>query len=123
MWFVMSLVLLMVGVLASLFPSSMMVTCFLKIQQFVRWRGLGTTAVSKVKGHADEGLAALGRVREIDRIGNNEADAAAALSRGRVHHSAIFGRRVVTRSCARWYPIVRELHHFFIAIDRSVLTQ
>ena len=25
------------------------------------------------------------------------------------------------RSCARWYPIVRELHHFFIAIARSVL--
>ena len=50
-----------------------------KIQQFVRWRGPGTSAVSKVKGHADEGLVALGRVREVDRIGNNEADAAAAL--------------------------------------------
>ena len=62
----------------------------------------------------------MGRVREIDRIGNNEADAA-ALGRGRVHHSAVFARRVVTRSCARWYPIVRELHHFFIAIARSVL--
>ena len=32
----------------------------LKIQQFVRWRGPGTTAVSKVKGHADEGLVGLG---------------------------------------------------------------
>ena len=49
-----------------------------KVQQFVRWRGLGTSAVSKVKGHADEGLVAFGRVREIDRIGNNEVDAAAA---------------------------------------------
>ena len=28
---------------------------------------------------------------------------------------------MVTRSCARWYPIVRELHRFFIAIARSVL--
>ena len=27
-----------------------------KIQQFVRWRGPGTSAVSKVEGHADEGL-------------------------------------------------------------------
>ena len=99
----------------------MMVTCFFKVQQFVRWRGLDTSAVSKVKGHADEGLVALGRVREIDRIGNNEADAAAALGRRRVHHSVAWARRMVTRSCARWYPIVRELHHFFIAIARSVL--
>ena len=28
---------------------------------------------------------------------------------------------MVTRSCARWYPVVRELHRFFIAIVRSVL--
>ena len=77
----------------------------------------GTSAVSKVKGHADEGLVALGRVREIDRICNNEADAAAALGRERVHSFAFAGG-VVTRSCARWYPIVRELHHFCIAIAR-----
>ena len=41
-----------------------------RVQQFVRWRGPGNTAVSKVKGH---GLVALGRVREVDRVGNNEA--------------------------------------------------
>ena len=93
----------------------------LKVHQFVRWRGPDNTAVSKVKGHADEGLVALGRVREVDRVGNNEADAAAALGRGRVHHSVSVARGVVTRSCARWYPVVRELHHFFIAIARSVV--
>ena len=92
----------------------------LKIQQFVRWRGPGTTAVSKVKGHADEGLVVLGGVREVGRIGNNEADAAAALGRERVRHSVSFAGNVVARSCARWYPIVRELHHFIIAIARSV---
>ena len=63
----------------------------------------------------------MGRVREVDRIGNNEADAAAALGKGRVHHSVAFAREAVTRSCARWYPVVRELHHFFIAIARSFL--
>ena len=92
-----------------------------RVQQFVRWRGLDTSAVSKVKGHADDCLVALGRVREIDRIGNNEADAAAALGRRRVHHSVAYAREMVTRSCARWYPVVRELHRFFIAIARSVL--
>ena len=55
----------------------------------------------------------MGRVREVDRLGNNEADAAAALGRGRVHHSVAFAGRVFAGSCARWYPIVRELHHFF----------
>ena len=35
---------------------------FLRVQQFVRWRGLYTSAVSKVKGHADEGLVALVRL-------------------------------------------------------------
>ena len=93
----------------------------LRVPQFVRWRGLDNAAVSKVKGHADESLVALGRVREVDRIGNNEADAAAALGWRRVHHSVTCARGLVTRSCARWYPIFRELHRFFIAIARSVL--
>ena len=93
----------------------------LTVQQFVRWRGPGTTAVSKVKGHADEGLVAMGRVREVDRVGNNDADAAAALGRGRVHHSVSFAWSVVARSCARWHPVVRELHHFFIAIAPELL--
>ena len=67
-------------------------------------------------------MVALGRVREVDRIGNNEADAAAAaLGRRRVHHSVSFARGVVTRSCARWYPVVRDLHRFFMAIARSVV--
>ena len=60
-------------------------------------------------------------VREVDRVGNNEADAAAALGRRRVHHSISVARDVVARSCARWYPVVRDLHRFFIAIARSVV--
>ena len=91
-----------------------------KVCQLVRWRGPGNTAVSKVKSHADEGLVALGRAREVDRVGNDEADAAAALGRGRVHHSVSVARGVVAKSCARWYPVVRDLHRFFIATARSV---
>ena len=79
-------------------------------QQLVRWRGSGRAAVTKVKGHADEGLVALGRVREVDRIGNHEADAAADLGRKRVHCSVTDARMVVKRARARWY-----LHRFFIA--------
>ena len=48
------------------------------------------------------------------------------LGRRRVHHSVAYagggeGGGVVTRSCARWYPVVRELDFFFIAVARSVL--
>ena len=74
----------------------------LKVQQIVKWRGYGNACVTEVKGHADEGLVALGRVREADRIGNNEADAAADLSRKRVHCSVTDARRIVFRACARW---------------------
>ena len=73
----MSLVLLLVGVLANFFLWFMMVTCCLGYGNWSVGWGLDNAAVSKVKGHADEGLVALGRVREVDRIGNNEADAAA----------------------------------------------
>ena len=38
-----------------------------------------------------------------------------------MHHSVTYAGGVVDRSCARWYPVVRELHRFFIAIARSVL--
>ena len=59
----------------------------LQVQQMVRWRGRGNTRVSKVKKHADGGLVTQGTVREKDRVGNNEADAAADLGRRRVHYT------------------------------------
>ena len=100
MWSNMSLILLLEGALVN--DGDLL----LKVQQMVRWRGFGNAAVSQVKGHADEGLVALGWVREVDRIGNNEADAAADLGRKRVHSAITDARRLVNRACARWYPVV-----------------
>ena len=54
------------------------------MQRLVKLRGPGTTSISKVKGHADEGLVRGGRVRELDTIGNDMADQAADLGRRRV---------------------------------------
>ena len=54
------------------------------VQKLVSIRGPGTTAISKVKGHADEGLVRGGRVRELEKIGNDMADQAADLGRRRV---------------------------------------
>ena len=66
-------------------------------------------------------MVALGWVREIDRVGNNEADAAADIGRRRVHDSITDARRLLNVASARWYPIVKELQHFFIAIARTVV--
>ena len=99
----------------------MMVTCCMKYSNWSVGGEIGNAAVSKVTGHADEGLVALGRVREVDRIVDNEADAAADLGRRRVHHAVTYAREMANRSCARWYSVVQELHRFFIAIARSVL--
>ena len=93
-------------------PFSLVNDCdlLLKVQQLVRWRRTGNAAVSKVKGHADERLVALGRVREVDRFGNNEADATADLGKRRVHHAVIYAGEMVNRSCARCTGASSFLH-------------
>ena len=51
------------------------------IQVIVRQRGSETLRISKVKGHADDEMVRTGRVRAIDRIGNDLADRAADFGR------------------------------------------
>ena len=74
----------------------------------------------KVKGHADEGMVLDGRVGEIDRLGNNAADEAADFGRGRVGNAVIDARRNLSGVCGRWYPVILDLHRFFIAISKAV---
>ena len=95
----------------------------LKVQQMVEWRGFGIAAVTKVKGHADEGLVAQGRVREVDRIGNNEADAAADLGGSGLTMLLLMLVGFFGRACVRWYPVVQKLHRCFIAIARTALNE
>ena len=61
------------------------------------------------------------RVREVHRIGNHEADAAADMGSRRVHCSITDTRRLANGTCARWYPVVKEFQHFFVAIARTVV--
>ena len=91
------------------------------VQKLVDVRGPGTTAVSKVKGHADEGMVRGGRVRELDRIGNNLADHAADLGRRRVGADLVRDQKGFSDACRYWYPLVLVLHRFFIAISRAVV--
>ena len=87
----------------------------------LRLRGLATARVTKVKGHADEGVVLDGRVREVDKLGNDAADEAADCGRGRIGNAVIDARRNLSGVFCRWYPVVLDLHRFFIAISRTVV--
>ena len=41
--------------------------------------------------------------------------------RRRVDHAAIDARRNLAGVCGRWYPVILELHRFFIAISRAAV--
>ena len=61
-----------------------------------------------------------GRVREVDRLGNEAAD----FGRRRVGNAVIDARRNLSWVCGRWYLgylVVLDFHRFFIAISRAVV--
>ena len=69
--------MLFILVLIILLSLGMSVVCWTVLKD-------GTVCISKVKGHADEGLVRCGRVRGLDLDGNNRADEAADFGRRRV---------------------------------------
>ena len=54
-----------------------------------------------------------GRVRELDRLGNDAADEAADFGRRRADHVVIDAMRNLSGVCGRWYTILFGLHRFF----------
>ena len=93
----------------------------LLIERMLHLRGLDTARITEVKGQADEGMVLDGRVRELDRLGNDAADDAADFGRRRVGNDVIDARRNLSGDCGRWYPVILDLHRFFIAISRAVV--
>ena len=93
----------------------------LLIDRMLQQRGLDTVCISKVKGHADDGVVFHGQVRREDKLGNDAADEAADFGRRRVCPTVIDARRNLSGVCGRWYPVVLDLHRFFIAISRTVV--
>ena len=91
------------------------------IERMLHRRGLDTVRISKVKGHADEDMVLHGRVHGEDKLGNDAADEAADFGRRRVCPAVIDARRNLSGGCGRWYPIILDLHRFFIAISRAVV--
>ena len=90
------------------------------IERMLRLRGLNTVQVTKVKGHADVGMVLDGRVREVDRLGNDAAGEAADFGRRRVGNAVIDARRNLPGVCSRWYPVILDFHRFFIATSPAV---
>ena len=93
----------------------------LLIVRMLHLRGPDTVRISKVKGHADEAMVLHGLVRESDRFGSSAADDAAKFGRRRVSNAVIDARRNLSEVCGRWYPVLLDLHRFFIAISRAVV--
>ena len=91
------------------------------IRRMLHLRGLDTVRNTKVKGHVDESMVLDGRVRDLDRLGNDATDEAADFGRRRVGHSVIDARRNLSGVCGRWYPVILDLHRFFIAVSRAVV--
>ena len=69
------------------------VDLLLLIEHMLHRRGLDTVRISKVKGHADDGMVLHGQVRRDDRLGNDAADEAADFGRRRVSPAVIDARR------------------------------
>ena len=93
----------------------------LLIEHMLRRRGLDTVRISKVKGHADDGMVLHGQVRQDDRLGNDAADEAADFGLGGSVPAVIDARRNLSGVCGHWYPFILDLHRFFIAIARAVV--
>ena len=95
----------------------------LLIERMLHLGGLDTVRITKDKGHADEAMVLDARVRDDDRLGNDAADEAADFGRGRVGNAFIDARRNLSGVCGRCYPVILDLHRFFIAISRAVVNQ
>ena len=91
------------------------------IRRMIDLRGRDTVRVTKVKGHADEGMVLDGRVWEQDRVGNNAADEAADFGRRSVGPAVIDARRNLSGVCGRWYLVLLDLHRLFIAMSRALV--
>ena len=68
-------------------------------------------------------MVAVGRVRVEDKAGNDFADRAADFGRRRVSDLVMDLRRRFVSACSFWYPVVLDLHRFFVAIARAAVNE
>ena len=93
------------------------------IERMIQQRGVRSVKISKVKGHADDDMVAVGRARVEDKISYDFADRAADFGRRRVPDLVIDVRRCFLSACSSLYPVVLDLHRFFIATARAAVNE
>ena len=93
------------------------------IGRMILQRGVQSVRISKVEGHADDDMVAVGRVRVEDKVGNDFADRAADFGRRRVSDLVMDVRGRFDSACSLWYPVVLELHRFFVAIALAAVNE
>ena len=76
-------------------------------ERMILQRGVESVRISKVKGHADDDMVAVGRVRIEVKVGNDFVDRAADFG---VSDLVVDVRRRIVSACSLWYPVVLELH-------------
>ena len=92
----------------------------LLVESMLHLGGLDTVRITKVKGHADQSMVLDGRVRELDRLGNNAAYEAADFGCWRVGNAVIDARNL-SGVCGRCTLSFLTFIVFFIAISRAVV--
>ena len=78
--------------------------------------------VAKVDGHATDEVVENGGVRWQDKDGNEAADGSADLGRRRQPEHIIDAKRLIQNAFSLWYTFVCDLHRFYIAVARTVVT-
>ena len=84
-------------------------------------RVLEKVRITKVKGHAEEGMVLDGRVREVDRLGNDAADEAADLVVGELVLLSLMLVVICLGSVRAGTLLFLIFIDFFIAISRAVV--
>ena len=83
----------------------------------------GLLRLLRLKGHADDDMIAVGRVRVEDRVLIILLTRVADFGRRRVSDLVMDVRRRFLSACSSWYLIVMELHRFFVAIARAAVNE
>ena len=91
------------------------------IHRMLLLRGLDTVKVTKVKGHADESMVLEGRVRDFDRLVRRLLMRLRILGEEGFLFMWLMLVGIWWEFVAGWYPVLRYLHRFFVAIARAVV--
>ena len=90
-------------------------------EMMLHLRGLDTVRITKVKGHADEGMVLDDLVRELDRLGNDAAERLLTLDVGGLVILSLMLVVICLGFVVAGALFLLTFHRFFIATSRAVV--